>query len=124
MVQIIISIIGAGTLTALMNLAFGRRLQTATANKADAERQNIIADAATKAVGLIQAQLDSATRQIVSLEAEVRVLRGRLDAQAISHATEVSAYRAQIARYEADLTVLRARVSELEKELSKYRSAA
>jgi hypothetical protein len=124
MVEIIIAIVGAGTLTAAMNLAFGRRLQTATANKADAERQNIIADAATKAVGLIQTQLDSANYKVVALESEVSVLRGRLDAQAISHATEVAAYRAQIARYEADLTILRARVSELEKELMKYRSAA
>lgn len=122
--EIALAMIGAGTVTAILNYFFGKRLQTAAANKTDAERQDIIANAATKAVELIEGQLAAATARIRDLEAEITVMRVKLETQAASHEAEVRQYRATIARYELDLAAVRARVSELEKELSKARSAA
>lgn len=122
-VEIVVAMIGAGAVTAVLNYFFGKRLQTASANKTDAERQDIIANAATKAVELIEGQLTVATSRIQELELSVSTLRAKLESQAAEHAAEVSQYRATIARYELDLATLRARVSDLERELAKARSA-
>jgi predicted RNase H-like nuclease (RuvC/YqgF family) len=113
----LLALIASGVVTAVLNYFFGKRLNREQERKVNAERQDIIATAAQKAVTLIEGQLDEARRQVTSLETELRLMRA-------AHDAEVKQYRATIARYEFELTEMRRRVTSLESELRDARKVA